>query len=335
MPTQPLRWGVLGVSKFAMTKLLPAVQKSEHNRITAIASRDLERARQAAAQLGAPAAFGSYEELLADPEIDVIYNPLPNHLHVPWSVRAAEAGKHVLCEKPVSMNAAEVGALVDAARRHGVVIMEAFMVRTHPQWLRAREILRSGELGQLRTMIAAFSYHNVDGANIRNKAGIGGGALYDIGCYAIQWMRFLTGEEPKQAAALIDHDSGFGTDRLVSALLDFPSAQGVLTVSTQTVPYQRFQVLGTKGRVELEIPVNAPPDRPTRLLADMGGALDGSTIRVEEFGPLDQYTIQADEFARAVRGERAPAVSLADSAANMRVIDAIFRAAAAGRWEAL
>jgi predicted dehydrogenase len=315
-----------------MNKLLPAVQKSTRNRVTAIASRDLARAATAATQLGAPKWYGSYEELLADPEIDVVYNPLPNHLHVAWSVRAAEAGKHVLCEKPVSLNAGEVDVLIEAMRRTGVVIMEAFMVRTHPQWLRAREIVRSGELGQLRTLLAAFSYHNVDGANIRNKADIGGGALYDIGCYAIQWMRFVTGEEPARAVALLDRDSGFGTDRLVSAMLDFPSAQGLLTVSTQSVPYQRFQVLGTRGRVELEIPVNAPPDRATRLLTDLGGALDGSTIRVEEFGPLDQYTIQADEFARAVRGERAPAVSLADSMANMRVIGAIFRSGESGGW---
>jgi predicted dehydrogenase len=328
-----LRWGVLSVSKFAMTKLLPATMKSSANEITAVASRDLGRATEAAAQLGAGKAYGSYEELLADPDIDVIYNPLPNHLHVPWAIKAAEAGKHVLCEKPLGLNAAQVRELIAARDRTGKVVMEAFMVRTHPQWLRVREIIRSGEIGDVRAFVAAFSYTNVDPNNVRNKADIGGGALYDIGCYCITTARWAFEREPQRVACTIERDPAFGTDRLSSALLDFAPGQATFTVSTQINPFQRTQIIGTKGRIEVEIPVNSLTDRPMRLHIDVGGALDRSGIRTEEIPACDQYTIQADELARAIRGERDAAVPLEDSLANVQVIDAAFSAAESGRWE--
>ncbi len=328
-----LRWGVLSVSKFAMTKLLPSAAKSSANQITAIASRDLARAQEAAAQLGAPKAYGSYEELLADPDIDVIYNPLPNHLHVPWAIKAAEAGKHVLCEKPLGMRASEVRDLMAARDRTGKMIMEAFMVRTHPQWLRVREIIRSGEIGDVRAFVGAFSYTNVDPNNVRNKADIGGGAMYDIGCYCITTARWAFEREPQRVACVMERDPAFGTDRLSSAMLDFGPGQAIFTISTQINPFQRTQIIGTKGRIEVEIPVNSLPDRPMRLHIDLGGALDRSGIRTEEIPACDQYTIQADELARAIRGEREVAVPLEDSLANMQVIDAAFAAAESGRWE--
>jgi predicted dehydrogenase len=329
---EKVRWGILGVARIATVKVIPAMQRGAYSDIVAIASRDLEKARAAAADLGIPKAYGSYEELLADPEIEAIYNPLPNHLHVPWSIRAAEAGKHVLCEKPVSMTVAECRTLIDARNRTGVKIGEAFMVRTHPQWLRARELVRSGEIGDLRAVMTAFSYNNRDPKNIRNVEEWGGGGLMDIGCYPIHLSRFLFESEPTRALGLIDRDPEMRIDRLTSAVLDFPSGQAVFTCSTQMVPYQRVQILGTRGRIEVEIPVNAPPNRPCRIFVDNGADLFGSGIRTEQFEVCDQYTIQGDLFSKAVREDGEPPVPLEDSLRNMAVIEAVFRSARESGW---
>ncbi|MEP6716971.1 MAG: Gfo/Idh/MocA family oxidoreductase, partial [Terriglobia bacterium] len=264
--TDKIRWGVLGVAKIATEKVIPAMQRGSFTEVTAIASRNLAKAEDAAGKLGIPKSYGSYEELLADPDIDAVYNPLPNHLHLAWSVKAAEAGKHVLCEKPIAMSVAEAKALIAARDRTGVRMGEAFMVRLHPQWVRARQIVQSGEIGELRAMHCVFSYTNRDPKNIRNIAEIGGGTLMDIGCYPVHVSRWMFGAEPGRVVSLVERDPDFGTDRLTSALLDYPGgAQVAFTCSTQMVPYQRMQFFGTKGRVELEIPVNAPPDRETRI----------------------------------------------------------------------
>lgn len=326
-----VRWAVLGAAKIAITKVIPAMQKGEWSDVVAIASRDLNKAKTAADKLGIRKAFGSYEEALADPEIEAIYNPLPNHMHVPWSIRAAESGKHVLCEKPIALSAGECRKLITARDRTGVKIGEAFMVRTHPQWLRARELARSGEIGDLRSIVAAYSYTNLDPANIRNMADIGGGAIMDIGCYPIQISRFLFGAEPGTVAAVIDRDPQFHTDRLSSVLLGFPSGHCAFTCSTQLVPYQKVQIFGTRGRIEIEIPFNAPPDRKTRLFVDQTGDLSGTGITTEEFPICDQYTIQGDLFSRAVRGEGEAPTPLEDSLANMTVIEAVFESARSGR----
>ena len=309
------------------------MQRSEVTEVTAIASRDLDKAQAAAGSLGIAKAYGSYEALLDDPEIDAIYNPLPNNLHVPWSIKAAEAGKHVLCEKPIGLSAAEARELMAVRDRTRVQIGEAFMVHCHPQWLRAREIVRSGEIGELRTMLAAFSYFNRDPNNIRNNPEIGGGGLMDIGCYPITMSRFLFGEEPRRAVGVMELDPEMGTDRLTSAVLHFPSGQSVFTCSTQAVPYQTFQILGSRGRIEMEIPFNSPPDRFTRLFVDTGVDLFGGGKRVEEFAICDQYTIQGDLFSLAVRGGGTVPTPLEDSVANMLVIEAIARSAESGRWE--
>ncbi len=333
MPAK-IRFGVLGAARIALNKVIPAMQTSDLTVVTAIASRDPSRAREAAATLGIERVYGSYAELLADPEIDAVYNPLPNHLHVHWSIRAADSGKHVLCEKPIGMNSAETAELIAARDRNRVQIAEAFMIRTHPQWLRAKELVDSGEIGDLRAIVAAFSYFNADPANIRNRADIGGGALMDIGCYPIHASRYLFGSEPRNVTARIERDPAFGTDILTTAILNFPKGHCLFTCSTQLVPYQRVQILGAKGRIEVEIPFNAPPDKPTVIRVDTGGALDGSQIRTEEFPVRDQYRLQAEAFARAIRGENPVPVSLEDSEANMRVIEAILRADSYGRWEA-
>jgi predicted dehydrogenase len=328
-----IRWGVLGAAKIARTKVIPAMQRAQEGEVTALASRSLETARAAAAALGIPKAHGSYEELLADPDIDAVYIPLPNHLHVPWSIKAAEAGKHVLCEKPIALSAEEARTLVAARDRTGVIIQEAFMVRTHPQWLAVREEVRGGRLGELRAIQMAFSYFNRDPQNVRNQAGIGGGGLMDIGCYPIVLSRFLFEAEPVRVIASMDRDPEFGTDRLTSALLEFPRGQSVFTCSTQLVPYQRTQVLGTRGRIEVEIPVNAPPDQPCRILFDDGRDALGTGIESRSFAVCDQYALQADEMARLIREGGKPPIPLEDSVANMMVIDALVKSSQSGRWE--
>lgn len=330
---EKVRWGVLGVASIATRKVIPAMRRGEWSTIAAIASRDLSRAQAAAQSMGIPKAYGSYEELLADPNIEAIYNPLPNHLHVPWSVKAAEAGKHVLCEKPLSLNAAEAKTLIAARDRAGVKIGEAFMVRTHPQWLRTRGLIREGRIGELRSIFCHFSFYNRDPKNVRSKAEWGGGALMDVGCYPVNISRFIFGEEPTRVCGLIEHDPEFGIDRLTSAMMDFPSGQSVFTCSMQENYFQRMIFVGTNGRLEVEIPFNAPNDRPLRILMDDGRDLFGGGATIETIPTCDQYTVQGDAFSRAIREGREVPVPLEDAIRNMAAIDAIFRSAKSGTWE--
>jgi len=328
-----IRWGVLSTANIGTKKVIPGMQQCRFARVDAIASRDLPKAQEAAAKLGIARAYGSYEELLADPEIDAIYNPLPNQLHVPWTIKALEAGKHVLCEKPLSMTVAEAESLLAVRARTGKKVGEAFMIRSFPQWLRLREILDSGVIGPLRAIYGHFSYYNVDPKNIRNNVESGGGALMDIGCYLIYAARYAFAQLPRRVVSTIDRDPEMQTDRLTSALMEFEDGQAILTCSTQLVPYQRVQFLGTKGRIELEIPFNAPKDRPTRLFLDIGGDLTGSGITIETFPAADQYTYQGDAFSRAILDNTEVPVPLEDAIANMAVIEAIFRSAESGNWE--
>jgi predicted dehydrogenase len=327
-----VRWGVLGVAKIATTKVIPAIQRGAWSEVVAIASRDRAKAEEAARTLGLPKMYGSYEELLADPDIDAIYNPLPNHLHVPWTIKAAEAGKHVLCEKPLALNADEGRRLLAVRDRTRMHIQEAFMVRTHPQWLRVLDLLRDGRIGDVRSMSGFFSYFNRDAANVRNIADYGGGGLMDIGCYLIHTARLVFGREPQRVAAAIERDAQFGVDTLTSLMLDFAPGHAIGTCSTQLVAHQRVEVFGTKGRVEIEIPFNAPVDRPCRVTIDNGSDLFGGGIEQMELGTCDQYTIQADLFSQAVRGAAPLAYPLEDSIRNMEVIDAAFRAADSSHW---
>ena len=325
-------WGVLSTAKIGMQRVLPGMQRSAWCDIRAIASRTAAGARKAADQLGIAKAYGTYEELLADPEIEAIYNPLPNHLHVPLTLQAAAAGKHVLCEKPIALNADEARQLQAAAGK--VLIMEAFMVRFHPQWLRARELVRRGDIGTLRAVQFLFCYANSDPSNIRNKADIGGGALYDIGCYPITAGRFFFEAEPQRGIALIDRDPEFRTDRLTSALLDFGSGRHLdFTVSTQCTPYQRVHLCGSKGRIEMQIPVNAPQGATANLFIDDGSSLAGAGVRTEIIPESDQYMLQGEIFSRAVRGEISLPYGVDNAIRGMRAIDALFRSESSGRWE--
>jgi predicted dehydrogenase len=328
-----IRWGVLGAAKIATEKVIPAMQRGQWSDVTAIASRDPEKARAAAAKLGIPKSYGSYEELLADQDIDAVYNPLPNHLHVPWTIQAAERGKHVLCEKPMALSAAEARQLLAGRDRTGVKIQEAFMVRTHPQWLAVKDLVSSGRIGEVRAMLGAFSYTNRDPANIRNRPELGGGALMDIGCYLINTSRFIFGHEPQRVTGAIQRDPDMGTDRLTSMLLDYGTGHAVGTCSTQMVFYQTLQVFGTTGRIEMPIPFNAPPDRPTRILVDTGADLLGGGLSQLDFETCNQYTIQGDLLSKAIiEGTDVPC-PIEDAVKNMACIDAIFKSADTGRWE--
>jgi predicted dehydrogenase len=327
-------WGVLSTAKIGLNRALPGMLKSDLLEIRAIASRDEATARKAADALGIREAYGSYEALLADPQIEAIYNPLPNHLLVPLTLQAAAAGKHVLCEKPIALTADEAAQLRDAAGK--VLIAEAFMVRFHPQWAFARDEVKRGRIGKLRTVQMFFAYHNPDPANIRNIAAIGGGGLYDIGCYAIVAGRYFFEADPLRGIALIDRDPTFGTDRNTSALVEFGDGRHLdFTVSTQTAPYQRIQLCGTHGRIELRIPVNAPQGQTTVVAIDDARALDGSGIQLVTIPASDQYQLQGESFSRAVRGEIPLPYGVEDAICNMRAIDALFRSEKSGRWESI
>ena len=328
-----VRWGVLGVAKIATEKVIPAMQRGQFSEVVAIASRDLSRAREAAGTLGLATAHGSYEALIADPGVDAIYNPLPNHLHVPWTVRALEAGKHVLCEKPVGLTVEDALRLIEVRDRTGGRVQEAFMVRTHPQWLRVQSLVREGRIGELRSVAGYFSYFNREAGNIRNVPEYGGGALLDIGCYLINTSRMIFGTEPRRVISLIDRDPVMKVDRLSSLIMDFERGQSIGTCSTQVVAYQRVHVVGTTGRIEIEIPFNAPPDRPCRIFVDDGRTLSGEGRETIEIPTVDQYTVQGDLFSRAILDNGPVAYPLEDTVANMKVIEAAFRSEVTGAWE--
>jgi len=328
-----VKWGVLGVAKIAVEKVIPAMQRGEVSEIAAIASREMRKAKAAAEKLGIPRAFGAYEDLLADPGIEAVYNPLPNELHVPWTLRALAAGKHVLCEKPIALDAAEARQLIEARDRSGKLVAEAFMVRFHPQWRRARELARDGSIGETRAIQTFFSYRLLDPDNVRNRPP-GGGGLYDIGCYAVLTARYLFAAEPTRVVATMDRDPNFKTDRLAGALLEFPGGRHLtFTVGTQISAHQRVTIVGDQGRIEVMIPFNAPPDRPTEIAIDDGADLFGGGRRVETFPVCDQYALQGDAFSRAVRDGSPLEYGIEDAIANMRVIDALNRSAESGRWE--
>ena len=334
MVGKKVKWGILSTAHIATRRVLPAMQQCELAEIAAIASRSADKAAVVAKQFGIPKTYNSYDALLSDPQIEAIYNPLPNHLHAEWTIRAASRGKHVLCEKPIARNVAEARRIREARDEHNVKIGEAFMIVTHPQWLRARDIVNSGRIGKLLSACGLFSYFNVDPANVRNIADYAGGALMDIGCYPIRTSRFVFGEEPVRVIGCVERDPSFKTDRLTSAILEFSRGQVIFTVSTQMVYYQRMQFFGSEGRVEIEIPFNAPTDKPARILIDNGKDLYAGNSQVVETVPIcNQFTIQADLFSNAIRTNSELPNSLEDSIHNVAVIEAIFRSATSGSWE--
>jgi predicted dehydrogenase len=328
----PVRWGVLGAANIALKKVIPGMQESALAQVVAIASRDIAKARSAAEDLGIPRAYGSYQELIDDPEVEAIYNPLPNHLHVPWSIRAAERGKHVLCEKPIALTAKEARQLLEVRDRTGVKVGEAFMVRTHPQWLRVKEIVASGRIGGLRLISGHFSYYRHDPADIRSRVEWGGGALMDVGCYPITISRWLFGAEPTEVVGLIDRDPEMKIDRLTSGLLRFERGQATFSCAMQLVAYQSVQIFGTEGRIAASF--HATPRAESRIYVDDGSDLmGGGGIETITFPAVDQFSVQADRFSEAIRGVGTVPVSLEDAIGNMAVIDALFRSGESRGWE--
>jgi len=322
-------WGILSTASIGVEKVIPAMQKSRSCTITALASRDPAKAKAVAKKLRIPKAYGSYEALLADPEIEAIYNPLPNHMHVEWSIKALEAGKHVLCEKPIGLDVAEAQKLLDAAQRFPhLKIMEAFMYRHHPQWVKARGLVTEGGIGQLRNIQSFFSFYDVNPASILSKPEFGGGGLMDIGCYSISLSRFLFDAEPRRVLGIMEYDPKFKVDRLASGLLDFGAGTATFTCSTQLTPYQRVNIFGTEGRVEIEIPFNAPPKKPCKIWHQKG-----SDLMEIRFRRCDQYTIQGDLFSEAVLNDAPVPTPLADAVANMKVIEAVVASAKSNAWQ--
>lgn len=326
-----IRWGILSTARIGINKVIPAMQQGKYCEIIAIASQSLDKAQTAAKKLAIPKFYGSYEALLVDPDIDAIYNPLPNHLHVPWSIKALEAGKHVLCEKPIALTAAEAETLAGVAqKRPHLKVMEAFMYRHHPQWQKARELVIDGQIGSLRTIHSFFSYFNADANNIRNMAGIGGGGLMDIGCYSVSLSRFIFGKEPTRVLGIMEYDPQFKTDRLASGIMDFGSGTATFTCATQLAYYQHVNIFGTEGLVEIEVPFNPPLDRPTRLRHQ-----HRNETKEIAFDVCNQFTIQGDLFSLAVLNNSDVPVPLEDSIGNMKVIEAIASSARTGTWKYL
>ena len=327
-------WGILSTANIGIKRVIPGILSGKHGVIAAIASRDAERARAVAARFGIARSYGGYQALLDDPRIEAIYNPLPNHLHVEWTVKALEAGKHVLCEKPIALNATEAQYIVAARDRSGKRVIEAFMVRFHPQWHRVRSLVRDGRIGKVRALQSAFTFPVASPDNVRNRLEYGGGALYDVGCYPIVTARYRLGTEPERVIALIDRDPTLGIDRVTSGLVGFPGGeQLLLTSALQLALYQRVVVLGTQGRIELPVPFTPPKEHACRILIDSGASLDGSSAVVEEFAPVDQYEFQCDLAAAAFRNASTQEFPIEDAISNMRVIDALYRSAISGRWE--
>ena len=326
---KPVKWGVISTANIGLQKVLPAMLKSSEIELVAIASRNLKKAKAAAQQLGIPKAYGSYEEMLADPEIEAIYNPLPNHLHVPLTIAAVKAGKHVLCEKPIAITAKEAMQLRKLPKNK--LVAEAFMVRYASQWLETKARVKKGEIGEVRAIQVMFSYFNRDPKNVRNMAGIGGGGMLDIGCYPITIARYIFDGDPLRAAATIDNDPKFGVDRLAGGILEFSKGRHLtFTVSTQLAPYQRVHIMGTKGRIEIEIPFNAPPDKPNRIFVQGMEMNEGEWVSLPV---VDQYTQEAEGFGRAIRKKEKLAWGVEDAITNMKIIDALFKSGKTGKFE--
>ncbi len=323
-----IRWGILSTANIGTEKVIPAMQQCQLGEVTAICSRNLATAKDVASSLGIPKAYGSYEELLADPDIDAIYNPLPNHLHVPWTKKAAEAGKHVLCEKPIALSSEEAQGLLDFSKTHpNVKIMEAFMYRFHPQWQKTKSLVEDGSIGELKTIHSFFSYMNRDANNIRNMADIGGGGLMDVGCYNISLSRYIFDDEPQRVVSSMEFDPDFKTDRVASGLLEFSKGTASFTCSTQLTGYQRVNIYGTTGRIEIEIPFNAPPDKICKMWLQQGSQLEEITFDI-----VDQYTLQADALARSILDDTPVPTPLEDAVANMKVIERMVESSEKGSW---
>jgi predicted dehydrogenase len=324
---ESVRWGILPVSKHFDLRVFQPLAATPQAEIAAVASRDAEKASNAAARYGVAKAYGSYDDLLADPRVEAVYISLPNDMHAEWSVRAMRAGKHVLCEKPFGLNASEVSATAAVARDTGKLLMEAFMYRFHPQWVHVKKLIERGEIGKIIATHCFFSFNLTDPDNIRNRMESGGGSLYDIGCYAVSSARWIMGREPHRVMSLLNRDASFGTDTVSSAILDFGSARSTFTVSTQAFSSQRVDILGSGGRISVELPFNAYNDVPMSVEITTGVG-----TRVYRSPVADQYGLMFAAVSEAIRTGIPAPTDIGDATANMRVLDALFASERSGGW---
>ena len=312
-----IKWGILGSAHIATEHVIPAMLSCQYGEVYAIASRSTEKAQNIAEQFGIPEFYGSYEELLADKEVDAIYIPLPNHLHVQWAIKALEADKHVLVEKPVGLSSKEAERLLQETKKYPhLKVMEAFMYRHHPQWIKVKELVDQKAIGDIKTIQSSFSFFENDPNSIVNSKEFGGGSLMDIGCYPISLSRFMFNSEPKSISSVIEYHPDFKVDVLASGILEFETGTSVFFSSTQLADNQQAQIFGTKGNIKFELPFNPPIDRPSKIWFTIGD--DCQTI---EFETCNQYTIQADLFALAIRNNTPVPTPLEDSVKNMIVIE--------------
>ncbi|MBT4482349.1 MAG: Gfo/Idh/MocA family oxidoreductase [Candidatus Latescibacteria bacterium] len=325
---KPVRWGIVGAAKIFIKAVILPMQKSELMELYAVASRNPEKAKQISRQYGIPRSFSSYEELLADKSIEAVYIPLPNNIHLEWIKKAADAGKHILCEKPLGLNGGEAQEALEYARKKGVLLMEAFMYRFHPQWIRAKELISTENIGSLRAVQTFFSYNNTDPKNIRNILETGGGAVLDIGCYAISTARYLFGREPKRVVSLINRSPAFKTDILSSGIMDFGDGHSTFTVGTQSYPYQKVDIIGSGGRIHIHIPFNTYTDVPAEITVT-----NSVGSRKLLLGPEDQYKLQFERFSEAVRSDGPAPTPPEDAVNNLNVMDAFFKSEKSGGWE--
>ncbi len=321
-----VKWGILSTARIGTLQVIPAMQQGVQSEVLAIASRGIDEAKKWAGKLNIPKAYGTYEELLKDEEIDAIYNPLPNHLHVEWTIKCMQHGKHVLCEKPFALHSCDIPPVISLKEKTGLKVGEAFMVKTHPQWVKVKQLIEEGFIGKLELIQGFFSYFNDDPQNIRNIASYGGGALWDIGCYPVMTSRFIFGKEPVNVKASMTFDAAFNTDKIVSAILEFPSGKAVFTASTQLVPYQRMQFFGTEKMLEIAIPFNVPTDQPAQIIVYKGDKFE-KTNEVITVPVCNQYTIQGDAFSKAIIDDEEEPVTLEDTYRNTIVIEALFKSA--------
>lgn len=324
------RWGVLSTAKIGREQVLPAIADSANGVLTAVASRDVAKARALADRFGAPHAFGSYDELLASPHVDGVYIPVPTSQHVEWTARAIEAKKHVLVEKPLALDAKDIAPLIALRDRHKVLVCEAFMVIYHPQWIKVRELIAGGAIGRLRQVQGCFTYYNVDPANMRNQLDLGGGGLLDIGVYPVVSTRFSADREPLRVQATIERDKTFGTDVYSSVRADFGYFELSFYVSTQMAGRQSMVFHGDKGFIEVASPFNAGVYDHHRVELHNQNHAEAQIFR---FPGVQQYKLEAEAFVRAALGGGDRVFTLEESVLNQRVIDAIFRAGDKDGWE--
>lgn len=326
-----LRWGILSTARIGIEHVIPAILDADNGVIAAIASRDKARAESLAGRFGVPASFGSYEEMLASDTIDAVYIPLLTSQHVEWSIKAADAGKHVLCEKPIALRADEIDDVIEARDRNSVLVTEGYMVTYHPQWHKVRDLIATGAIGTLSHVQSVFTYNNTDPDNMRNILEYGGGALPDIGVYPTVTSRFATGAEPQRVSAKVVRDEKFGTDVYASCRADFGSFEMTMYVSTQMALRQEIAFHGDKGWIGVAAPFNAGLyDADVVTLHNV----DHSEAQTFRFAGVNQYRLQVEAFARAVEsGAHKDMFSLESSKLNQKLIDAIYRAGDSGEWE--